>query len=230
MNLKARLNYGKQTIANPWLVGQASRFFDEAVRATLKNVATAIVGFQGGSSSADDIEATGLVETNITGRPDLAGDLLAFKKAPYDENALIGIFSELVGRGYLKGYDLYSLHQRAQYDGKATMKVASQPSTPVPQSDADLKNIEFKLQLRDLLVDFEEEQKNPMDISLAIVWSAAVPASFSSDYQVVDIEHTPDVDRAMDGVEKCLHAMRRGRYIQLLVVEDFIAKLRQLRN
>lgn len=224
-NVGARLNYGKQTIANPRLVGQVSRFFDDAVRATLKNVARALVGPQAGSSSADDIEALGEIEINIMQRPDLAGDKLAFKKEPCDENALIAIFSELVGREVLTGYNIYSLSQRARHDGRGVMKLSNQPTMPVPTADGDLRNIEFKLQLGELISDFEEEIKFPGDISLIVVWDESLPSRMV-DYEVVDIEHTPDADRAMDGVSKCLLCKRDSRFIQLLALGDVIDQLR----
>lgn len=221
-NVSCRLNYGKQTIPNPWLVGMVSRFFNDAVRATLRNVATAIVGHQLGSTSADDIESGLGVETDILGRDDLAGGKLAFKKVPHDENALIAIYSELLGRGILTGYHLYSLSARARYDGRATMRIASHDHVPEPRSDGDLHNIEFKLALRDLINDFEEESKFPGEISLIVVWDAQLPSSAAADYEVVDIEHTGDADRAMGGVSKCLICKRLGRSIQVLVIKDVV--------
>ena len=222
-NLNARLNYGKQTIANPWLVGQVSQFFADAVRATLKNVAVAIVGRQTGTSSADDIEAALEEETDILGRADLPVEGMSFKKVPYDENALIAIFSEMLGRGLLEGYHLYTLSQRATYDGRGAMRIASQPSVPVPRTDADLRNIEFKLRLRDLVADFEDQVKVANEISLVVVWDAGLPSNIV-DYQVVDIEHTPDADRAMGGVTKCIHCKRDARYIQLLILPEVLGQ------
>jgi len=224
-NVGTRLNYGKQTIANPWLVGQVSRFFDDAVRATLKNVARALVGPQLGSSSADDIESLGEIEINIVERPDLAGDMLAFKKEPRDENALIAIFSELVGRDILPGYNLYSISQRARYDARGVMKLSNEPTIRLPAADGDLKNIEFKLQLVEVINDFEEESKFPGEISLLVVWDDSLPRKIV-DYEVADIEHTQDAERAMDGVSKCLVCKREARFIQLLVLRDVIDQLR----
>jgi hypothetical protein len=225
-NVAARLNYGKQTIANPRLVGQVSRFFDDAVRATLKNVARALVGPQVGSSSADDIESLGEIEINIMERPDLAGDRLAFKKEPRDENALIAIFSELVGRGIVSGYNLYSISQSARYDARGVMKLSNEPTIRLPTADGDLKNIEFKLHLVQVINDFEEESKFPREISLIVVWEDSLPRTIV-DYEVVDIEHTRDADRAMDGVSKCLLCKRDSRFIQLLVLRDVVHQLRQ---
>ena len=222
-NVDARLNYGKQTIANPRLVGYVSQFFDDAVRATLKNVAAAIVGLQTGTSSADDIEALLEQEKDVLSRDDLPVAAMSFKKVPHDENALIAIFSEILGNGLLKGYHLYTLSQRARYDGRGTMKLASQPNVPVPSTDSDLRNIEFKLRLRDLISDFEDQSKFANDISLAVIWDVDLPSQVV-DYQVVDIEHTPDADRAMDGVTKCLHCKREARHIQILVLSEVLAR------
>ena len=223
-NIAARLNYGKQTIANPRLVGLVSQFFDDAVRATLKNVASSIVGLQIGTSTADDIEVQGAYETNILQREELAGGALSFKRVPHDENALIAIFSELLGRGYLTGYHVYSLSQRSRYDGLAAMKLRNQDSVPIPTTDADLQNIEFKLRLRDLVADFEDQAKSPADISLVVVWDPNLPPEIT-DFEIVDIEHTQDADRALDGVNYCLHCKREARFIQLLALRDVIDRL-----
>ncbi|KKK81838.1 hypothetical protein LCGC14_2809380, partial [marine sediment metagenome] len=113
--------------------------------------------------------------------------------------------------------------QRATYDGRGTMRIANQPDIPVPRTDADLQNIEFKLHLRDLVADFEEEVKVAREISLVVVWDGDLPSKVV-DYQVVDIEHTKDADRAMGGVTKCILCKREARYIQLLVLSEVLAE------
>ncbi|MCH8217805.1 MAG: ATP-binding protein [Planctomycetes bacterium] len=96
-NVDARLNYGKQTISNPWLVGMVAEYFSDAVRATLRNVAISLVGSNVSTTSADDIEDTSGTETDVLSRPTLAEGHLSFKRVPRDENALIAIFFELIG-------------------------------------------------------------------------------------------------------------------------------------
>jgi hypothetical protein len=89
VDVDAKLNYGKQTIPNPRLIGQINDFFADAVRATLRNVAISIVGSQIGTSSADDLEDQSRTETDVIARPLLASGKLHFKREPRDENALM---------------------------------------------------------------------------------------------------------------------------------------------
>lgn len=57
-----------------------------------------------------------------------------------------------------------------------------------------------------------------------IVWDDSFAGS-TVDYEVVDIEHTPDADRAMHRVTKCLHSKRDGRFIQIVVLQDVVAEI-----
>jgi hypothetical protein len=220
-NVDAKLNYGKQTIPNPRLVGLVAQYFADAVRATLRNVAISIVGSQIGTSSADDLEDESRTEIDVIARPVLAGGLLNFKREPRDENALIAIFFELIGRGLLPGYHFFSMNQKATYDGRAALKLSYQDDVPTPSVDADLGNVEFKLDINALIDDFENEYKFPSEIQLIVVWDDTLDTGIT-DYQVVDLEHTDDADRAMDGVTKALNCKRDHRTIQMLVIKDFV--------
>ena len=223
-NVDAQLNYGKQTISNTRLVGLVSDYFSEAVRATLRNVATSFVGNLSGSSSADDIQDTGETESGVVSRPTLANGLLNFKRVPRDENALIAIFFELLGRADLTGYHFYSMSQKARYDGRASLKLSNMAEVPTPNTDGDLQNVEFKLEIGDLIDDFEHEIKSPSEIQLVVVWSDVIRAQIM-DYEVLSIDYTGDADRRIDGVEKVLHCKRQGRMIQLLVVQDLLDRV-----
>ena len=154
----------------------------------------------------------------------LAGGHLYFKRVPRDENALIAIFFELVGRGDLAGYHFYSLSQSARYDGRASMKLSYQTDVPMPDVDSDLRNVEFKLDVNDLVDDFAKEIKIPAEIQLVIVWDDTLKSSIT-DFQVLDIEYTDDGDRAISGVEKVLHCKLQNRMIQMLVMKDFVNQL-----
>jgi len=223
-NVKAQLNYGKQTIPNPRLVGLVSDYFADAVRATLRNVAISIVGSQVVTTSGDDLEDQFSIDVDVISRPELAHGLLNFKRVPRDENALIAIFFELLGQGHLKGYHFYSLSQKARYDGRAAIMQRGRDEVPTPSADSDLKYVEFKLDVNEVIDDFENETKLPQDISLLIVWDDTLKPEIT-DYQVVDIEYTGDADRAMHAVDKVLHCKRHNRMIQMLVINDVINRI-----
>ena len=154
-------------------------------------------------------------------RPTLGEGLFNFKRVPRDENALIAIFFELIGRGGLTGYHFYSLSQKAKYDGRASLQLSYMSEVPTPNTDSDLRNVEFKLDVRDLIDDFENEIKLPSEIQLVVVWDDAIPANIT-DYQVLDIDYTDDAERRINGVEKVLHCKRQNRMIQMLVVQEFL--------
>ena len=223
-NVNGQLNYGKQTIPNPRLVGLVSEYFADAVRATLRNVAISIVGSQIVSTSGDDLDEQFSVETDVISRPELARGVLNFKRVPRDENALIAIFFELLGKGFLTGYEFYSLSQKARYDGRASIMQKGRGDVPEPSSDADLRFVEFKLDINEIVDDFENETKMPQEISLLVVWDDTLKANIT-DYQVIDIEHSPDADRGMNGVEKILHCKRHNRMIQMLVINDIASRI-----
>ena len=223
-NVDARLNYGKQTISNPWLVGMVAEYFSDAVRATLRNVAISLVGSNVSTTSADDIEDTSGTETDVLSRPTLAEGHLSFKRVPRDENALIAIFFELIGLGHLTGYHFYSMSQSARYDGRASMKLSHQADVPLPDVDSELSNVEFKLDINDLVDDFENEVKTPAEIQLLIVWDDTIKSSIT-EYQVLNIDYTADADRAIGGVDKVLNCKRQNRQIQMLVMKDFVNRL-----
>ena len=223
-NVDAQLNYGKQTISNTRLVGLVSEYFSDAVRATLRNVAICFVGSLSSTSSADDIEDTTGTEQDVISRPTLADGLLNFKRIPRDENALIAIFFELLGRNDLTGYHFYSMSQKARYDGRASIQLSNQQAVPTPETDSNLRNVEFKLDVNDLIDDFETETKFPSEIQLVVVWDDTIKSEIT-DYQVLDVNYTEDVDRTMNGVEKVLHCKRHNRMIQMLVVQDFVRDL-----
>ena len=223
-NLDAHLNYGKQTVSNTRLVGLVSDYFAQAVRATLRNVAVSFVGSLSASSSADDIEDSSETETDVISRPALADGLLNFKRIPRDENALIAIFFELIGCGYLDGFHFYSMSQKATYDGRASMQLSHMSEVPIPSDDSDLQNVEFKLEISDLIDDFEHEVKMPAEIQLVVVWDDTIKSTVT-DYQMLDIDYTGDADRRMNGVEKVLHCKRQNRMIQTVVAKELLVKL-----
>lgn len=108
--------------------------------------------------------------------------------------------------------------------GRGSMAQIGRPEVPTPTSDSDLRNVEFKLDLNDLIDDFEREEKFPNEVSLIIVWEDTLKPEIT-DYQVVDIDYTPDANRAMFGVDKVLNCRRQNRMIQMLVLKDVVARI-----
>ncbi len=227
INLKADLNYGKQMITNTRLVGRASDFFKDAVRATLRNIAQNIVGAAVETGTADDVERITEGETDIIQRPDLGLTELSIRKEPADENLVIALFYELIGRGHIRDILTYSLHGRMTYDGRFVGKLSSQDEIPPPQTDNDLHNLEFKVHLADLIKDFEEGTKNPQNIQLVVVWDRRLRGKQHPDYQVNEIAQTAEEDRRFHRVQHVLKCNRTQRNIQLIVLKDLLKQLAQ---
>ena len=223
ISLKAKLNYGKQTITNRWLIGKVNSFFTDAYRATLKNIAKRIIGKISQHSSGDELESIGEFETDLLGRNNLPISDLSFIKEPFDENALIAIFFELLGKNHLKDYRIYTLNQKTRYDGRGVMKLSNQNQIPEPSNDSDIKNIEFKLKITNLIADFDDDIKDLNDLALIIVWENDFIEH--PDYDMINIENSNDTDRRIDGVTKCIVDRSTGKEVQVLVIKEFLDSL-----
>jgi hypothetical protein len=228
INVKQKLNLGKQTISNPWLIGMCNDFFSDAFKATLRHIARAFVGEEQITTPGEQIEQVSSPPMSIVSRPDLGIPSISIAKVPETEIEVIALFYELIGRGYLKGYRTYNLSHVKVYDGKGMMKLVSMSEIPNPNSDRDLQNFEFKLRLSDIIDDFESGKKRPGELALIIVWEDDQPNH--PDYQIVDVNQTPDRDRYMDKVDRCI-ITREGKSIQVLVLKDIIEHmLKDIKN
>jgi len=117
--------------------------------------------------------------------PDLSIPILNFKKEPQYENDVISIFSELLARDIIRGYEILSVSSGAQYDGVINYRFTKNPDrliyhptnnplgivkNNIAKSDLLAKNLEFKRSLLDLLADFDEETKSPQKVRFAVTW------------------------------------------------------------
>lgn len=228
INLNSRLNYGKQNITNTRLLGKAFDFYTDAYRATLKNIAKSIVGTEavdlGGGGYYDRIadkdrnilEREGLIIPTGLGS-------LSIKKVPKDENTVIALFFELMGKGILKDFNVYSLHGKSRYDCRMMIKHSGMQEMPTPESDSDLAVVEFKQRTSDLIDDFENDRKISGEIHLLIAWENDFEEN--TGYQVVDIEYTPDDSRRFFGVKSSLKDKMSGWHIQMFILKDFLEEL-----
>jgi hypothetical protein len=224
VNVDAKLNYGKQNIPNIALLGDVYSFYEDAYRATLKNIAKSIVGTQiEGSSTGSEISEEPSQERGVMDRLNMPLQDLSIRKIPTNEDTLVALFYELVGKGYLQGYRTYSLFRTSRYDGKMILRLEGVEEWRNPATDSELDIIEFKLKTSFLIADFEEGNKLPQDIRLIVVWENDFENN--PDYQVVDIENTDDADRRLPKVKRCLQNRRTGRLIQMLVLKEVTDEL-----
>lgn len=218
LNLKAKLNYGKQTVSNTRLVGISSKFFNDAFRATLKNIAKEFVGTL--PQPPPPIAPIGVVQ-----RRDLNLPGFSIVKEPAKEQDVIALFYELVGKGYLKEYRTYALSSFSQYDARMMLKYPGDSDFLIPTIDAQIPNVEFKVKVSAIISEFEEGDKNAQEITALIVWEQDY-SNTHPDYEVIDVVGTSMEDLALNNVDQCMHQRSSGHMIQLLVLKKLVSDIR----
>ena len=117
--------------------------------------------------------------------PDLGVPSLVFKKQPQFENDVIALFTELIARNIIRGFEVLSVSSGAQYDGVVNYRFTSDidkllyhpkdnplgiSKSHIAKTDLLFKNLEFKKSLVDLIADFDEETKSPQKVRFAVTW------------------------------------------------------------
>jgi len=230
ISTKAKPSYGKQAIKNPWLIHNLCEFFAQAFRRSLRKTAECIVG-KAPESPAPPFSPS----VEVVNRTDLGISQMALRKEPREEVEVIALFSELLGREILKNYEIWQLSTREVLDGKMLLPFKGEIH-PRPHTDSDLQDVEFKVRISDLINDFDENIKNPMEIKLVIVWEDDFNQKYPKGherYQIVDIVHPTREDWESwsefrpPPVKKAVHDRDTGGLIYLLELKDVIAELRK---
>lgn len=223
VNLKAKLNYGKQTISDTSLVGYVFSFFEDAYRATIRDATRSIVGMP--EEPAPSPRVTG-PPTEVILRTNLELPLLSIMKEPLNETEVIALFYELIGKGILNEYKTYALLPRHPYDAKMILKYPGQKEFTIPKADDRIPNAEFKIRVSQLIGDFEEGDKKPNEIDLLIAWENDWGERGHRYYEVIDVVGTEIEDYLLPHVKTCLHHRPTGRIIQMLILKDMVEELK----
>ncbi|PVV84485.1 ATP-binding protein [Dehalogenimonas alkenigignens] len=215
MDVNTTLGYGKRNI--PGVVkGQIDSFFRDAFSMVLRRVAKAVVGERDSTDPVPDVwrKEVAFQKYEDIGNPfKTAG--LPTKEIPVEEQDVICLFNQLVGRGLLKGYYPFYTSSCKTYD--SLMYISNQANGNMPDriNWADLKVVEYKLKLSELIQDFIEEKKYLQTLDLAIVWENDYT---EEDYIVSSLER--------DGITGFPCAQKRIRSgpnsCQLLVLKEFL--------
>ena len=223
LNVRAKLNYGKQTITNTRLVSYASKYFNDAFRSTLKNIAKEFVG-----SLSPPIPPQFAPPTSIVTRRDMGLSHLSIIKEPMQgkEHEVIALFYELIGQKYFTEYKTYALSSRTTYDARMMIKYPTLEDFQAPTIDDHIPTLEFKVFISDLISNFEEGDKKATDLSVVIAWDQDYDNSHP-DYEVIGITGTDIEDYGLEHINQCLHQRSSGHYIQLLILKDVIAGIRE---
>ena len=220
IDVDATLNYGKSQLTDTHLISRIRRFVNDAYATTIQTAASKWVGRV---DPPDDGEQYDF----YLKRDDLGIPELAIKKASRDENDVIALFFELLGRGYIEGYQSFGLSQMDRYDGRFILRRSGDETDPViPADDRQLSAVEFKVTASSLIQDLERGAKDPRELKLVIAWGEG--ASNSDRFGFADIEHSRYYpDNVYSSVTRYLQDTRSGSQIQVLLLKSVVDEIRQ---
>ena len=218
VDVNARLNYGKSQLTDNHLVNRIRRFIDDAYATTIQTAASRWVGIINQNDNEHDI---------FLKRKKLNVPQLASKRVPKDENDVIALFFELLGRDILKGYQSFGLSQKERYDGRFVIKQSGdEEELEEPQDDRQLSTVEFKTEVDKLFREFEQGIKNPSDLELIIAWKEG--SLNSNRFYLEDIEYSKyQPNKIYHGVKSYLHDTLSGAEIQVLLLKSVIDSIRE---
>ena len=219
VDVNATLNYGKSEITDKYLVRRLKRFLNDAYGTTIQTAASKWVG-----RIPPDVDVQ---SDSFVNREDLNINQLAIKKVPKYENDVIALFFELLGKGYLKGYQNFGLSQMDTYDARFVIKQTEDESTPLPPShDGQLSIVEFKIEADLLFREFETRDKDPRDLKLVIAWKEGSLSSTQFYFENIEYSrHHPN--NVYPGVTRYLEDTISGTQIQVLLLESVVDNIRE---
>ena len=220
VDVNAQLNYGKSQLTDTYLVNRIRRFVDDAYATTIQTAASKWVGRV--NPPTDDEETDFFLRRDPLGIPEIA-----VKKVPRDENDVIALFFELLGKQYLTGYQSFGLSQIDPYDGRFIIRRSGDKEDPkIPADDRQLLAIDFKVTASSLIRDLEREAKDPRELKLVIAWDEG--ASNSDQFGFADIEHSGyHPNRVYPGVTRYLQNTKSGAQIQVLLLKSIVDSIRE---
>jgi hypothetical protein len=215
VDVDADLNYGKRHLTDRRLVNALQRYFAEAYARTLFEATRGLSATIRRPRDATDRTYVGLEPLPLD---------LPIKRVPVVEQDVIALFTAMLGAEMLKGLDLYGLSSVEQYDGRFYARRKKQGADPPFTTDDHLYKLEFKLRLSQLCVDFENDEKDPRDIELAIVWEAD---AIADRWKLLDVaaSKTSSDSKEFPNVNRVLWDTKDGFEVQVLVLKELVAVL-----
>ena len=213
INVDATLNLGKRNLVNTRLVRRIKDLF-EACYPVLVNISKQFVSRE--TRPPDEDPLPDVVELKRLRRQNIP-----FRRFPNDESTLIGLFSVALSK-LDKNFSVYSYFGRARYDGKFSW------ITDEPRSDVELRKLEFKVLLEDLVGEFDlaVHDKEFTDVALIVVWDRRLT---KIGWQVKGISQARQNDLEQQGVPTNIVEYvledQHGRYCPLICVADLLQKI-----
>ncbi|MGH9871850.1 MAG: ATP-binding protein [Pyrinomonadaceae bacterium] len=146
---------------------------------------------------------------------------LALKTVPREEQEVVALFFELIGRKILTGYFPFRVGgNRATYDALFYIDTDGGERMPERIRARDLKTIEFKFRLSEVIGEFLDDLKFLEDINLLVCWENDFEDD-TSEYSVHSLER--EGISPLPGAQ--LRIQKGTRSCQVLVLKDLIESL-----
>jgi hypothetical protein len=215
INVDGKLNEGKTHLIDDTLQRQCVKFFREIFESTLNRIAQEFVRTVPHDPPSTPINMVPLKPINING--------LDIKREPVDEDTLIAMFYQLLR---IKGFQIptYGLMRSGIFDGKFVYRDDN------INSDNDLKNLEMKVKLTNLLSDFESPN-NPKDFDkcdLIIVWDDSMTNLQQQDWRLVNRDAVPTISLQRSMAPTWITTLlkdRRNMYKPIIILKEWVKDL-----
>ena len=212
INVDVNLNVGKRHLIDSRFVGRINDFY-KACYPVLVNISKLFVERDTSSVREDPLP-------NVVELKKLRREKIPFRRFPNDENTLIGLFSTAFSRLY-GDFSVYGYFGKGRYDGKFCWDKNE------PRSDNDLLKLEFKVQLENLVNEFDlaVHDKEFRDVDLIVVWDRTLN---NPDWRVKGI--SPDRRNALEqrgvptNIVKHVLENQHGEICSLICVADLLIK------
>lgn len=215
------LGFGKRNLPNR-AKGMLDAFFLDAWH-MLRRVVPLVVGQRAGIDPADIAvwdKAKEFESYQANGNKFRQASLF-LKTTPKEEQEVIALFFELIGKKILKGYFPFRVSGKAVYDALFYIDQNERDTIPQKIKASDLKTVEFKYQISGLIDDMENDLKFLDDIDLLICWE--------NDFKDDETEYSIN-SLSRDGIDPYpgaqLRLKRLVKTCQVLVLKDYLESLK----
>ena len=146
---------------------------------------------------------------------------LFFRNKPKEEQEVIALFFELIGRKLLKGYFPFRVGGKTIYDGLFYIDRNQGETIAQNIKSKDLKFVEFKYSISRLLRDLDDQIKFLDDIDLLICWENDIQDDAVSEYSIHSL-----LREGIDPYPGAELRIKHGtKYCQVLVLKDYLESL-----
>lgn len=220
MDLDTTLGYGKRNIPSV-VKGQADAFFADAF-GFLSRLSSLIVGERESIEPSGDVwDKEKEYETYKDPSNSFRDIGIPLKLPPEEEQDVVCLFHELLGSGRLRGYFPFRASTKRTYDALMYMSKEVDVELPAEISWRDLKIVEFKVKLSEIIKEFMKEEKFLREIDLIVVWE--------DDYEMDKEYSVSFLER--DGIEPLPSAQKRiklgNQSCQVLILKELLFPTRE---